>query len=213
VIFFHGNGESVADYLPDFADTFNHLGVNALFAKYRGYGGSTGQPALGTMLEDVESIFVAAGVAEARVVAMGRSVGSIYAIELARRHPGIAGLVLESGIADVLERLELRVRPEELGTTRDALAAEVAAKLDHRAKLGAYPGRFLALHARGDHLVAPSHAERNHTWAAGPDKELVILPNGDHNSIFAANADAYVAALGRFLARCGARPSPSTVSA
>jgi len=206
LLHFHGNGEVVADHLPDLAQALQALGVNLCFVEYRGYGGSTGEPALAAMLEDGEAVFSALGLPEARVVAFGRSVGSIYAIELARRHPQLAGLVLESGIADVLERVLLRVRPEELGADLAALEAEVALQLDHRAKLGAFRGRLLALHAAGDGLVPPSHAERNVSWAGGSEATLVLLPEGDHNSIFAENRPAYLAALGEFLVRCGARP-------
>src|SRR5215470_10038677 len=46
VVYFHGNGEVVADYLPGFPDWLRQAGYNVLLAEYRGYGMSTGQPAL-----------------------------------------------------------------------------------------------------------------------------------------------------------------------
>jgi pimeloyl-ACP methyl ester carboxylesterase len=202
IIFFHGNGEVVADYLPDFARELNALGVNVFFAEYRGYGASTGTPTLAAMLDDVDAIFAAAGAPEERTIAFGRSVGSIYAIELVKRHPRIAGLVLESGIADVLERVLLRVRPEELGGDMASLEAEASRLLDHQAKLGAYRGKLLVLHAQQDTLVLPSHAQRNHDWAASADKRLVLLPAGDHNSIFVFNHETYLAELRSFVDRC-----------
>ena len=65
------------------------------------------------------------GCPASELIFFGRSVGSIFAIEAASRFPDAAGLVLESGIADVLERLLLRVQPEELGVTAQELAAVV----------------------------------------------------------------------------------------
>jgi hypothetical protein len=47
--------------------------------------------------------------------------------------------------------------------------------------------------------VPVSHAERLYAWANAP-KQLLILPHGDHNSILAANRDAYFAAVGKFIA-------------
>ena len=92
------------------------MGWDLLLAEYRGYGGSTGEPLLGRMLDDVEAVLRAAGPPE-RLVVFGRSVGSLFALEAVARCPGVAGLVLESAIADPLERLLLRVTPRELGVT------------------------------------------------------------------------------------------------
>ena len=49
VVHFHGNGEAVADYVPDFTDALTNLGLNSLFVEYREYGGSTGQAQLVAM--------------------------------------------------------------------------------------------------------------------------------------------------------------------
>lgn len=201
LVHFHGNGEIVADYIPGFAAAIGALGLNSFFAEYRGYGGSSGAPLMATMLDDAVATFDAAGVDPSRAFVFGRSVGSIYAIEVAHRRPGIAGLILESGIADPLERVLLRVEPSELGVTQAALQAEARQRFDHRVKLRAYTNPLLVLHARQDHLVHRSHAERNHTWAGSQDKELVLFDRGDHNSILAANRDAYFTALAAFFAR------------
>lgn len=198
LLHFHGNGEVVADNLA-LVPHLAALGPSVFLAEYRGYGASTGTPRLGAMLDDTEAIFQAVGAPESRVVVYGRSVGSLYALEVAARHPGIAGLVLESGIADVLERLLLRADPAELGATREQLAAAVAGRLDHRAKLGAYRGPLLILHAAHDHLVDVTHAERNHAWSSSPVKRLVVLPRGDHNSILGENWEAYWEALSEFV--------------
>jgi len=201
LIHFHGNGEVVADYVDDDGDhAFASLGVNVLYAEYRGYGASEGEPSFVSMLDDVDAIFDSVGADPSRTFAFGRSVGSIYAIELIRRRPAIRGLIIESGIADPLERVLLRVRPEELGTDLATLAAEASAVLDHRKKLAAYRGKLLVLHARGDDLVDMSHAERNHASGGGDDKRLVLFDRGDHNSIMAYNRAAYLRAVADFIA-------------
>jgi len=199
VIHFHGNGETAADYLGPYLDAVTALGVNCLLAEYRGYGGSTGEPALGKMLDDVARIVEATGQPPERIAMFGRSVGSIFAIHGASLYPELAGLIVESGVADVLERLLMRVHPDELPGGAPALRAAVSARLDHRAKLSGYRGPFLAMHARGDSLVDVSHAERAHAWAAGP-KSLRIFERGDHNTIISANQPAYFETIGEFLA-------------
>jgi pimeloyl-ACP methyl ester carboxylesterase len=155
---------------------------------------------LGRLLGDVAGIVAAVGRPVEELVAYGRSVGSIFARELADRFPKIAGLVLESGIADVLERLLLRLRPEALGVTGEDLAEAVQRRLDHRAKLASYRGPLLVMHARDDAVVDPSHAVRNHDWASSQRKQLTWFERGGHNNLMGANWPAYVDALRHFVA-------------
>jgi pimeloyl-ACP methyl ester carboxylesterase len=199
VVHFHGNGEVVADWQGGFEDAVRGMGWDLLLAEFRGYGGSTGEPQLGRMLDDVEAVMRAAGPPE-RLVVFGRSVGSLFALEAVARFPGVAGLILESAIADPLERLLLRVDPRELGVDEATFAAAVAARLDHRAKMGGYRGPVLILHSRHDGLVEVRHAEQLAAWAGGP-VTLRIFEEGDHNSILAENEEAYLEGVGEFLAR------------
>ena len=202
VVYYHGNGETVADHLPDPAEQWLDLGVDLVIVSYRGYGGSTGTPLLRTMLQDVQPVFESLQTEAARLIVFGRSLGSLYATEFAYRYPQVAGLILESGIADPLERVLLRARPEELGGSAQQLRAEVDDCLNQQRKLAAYPGPVLVLHALGDTLVDASHARRNHLWA-GAEKSLVLFERGDHNSILAANHQHYFAAIAAFLAKAG----------
>lgn len=198
VVHFHGNGEVVGDWREGFPEWLAERGCDLLLAEYRGYGMSTGEPLLGTMLGDVPAIVRAAGLDPRRVVFFGRSVGSIFALEGVARFPEAAGLVLESGIADVLERLLLRVEPEELGVTEAAFETEVARRLDHRAKISAYRGPALLLHAARDGLVDAEHSRKLASWAGG-QVTLRLLPNGDHNSVLGENQAEYLGALETFL--------------
>jgi pimeloyl-ACP methyl ester carboxylesterase len=199
VVHFHGNGEVVADWQDGLDEAVAAMGWDLLLAEYRGYGGSTGEPLLGRMLDDVEAVMRAAG-PPGRVVVFGRSVGSLFALEAVRRFPGVAGLVLESAIADPLERLLLRLRPRELGVSGAELEAAMAARFDQRAKIAAYPGPVLLLHTRRDGLVDLDHAERLARWAGGPAR-LRVFEEGDHNSILAANAGAYLGEVAAFLSQ------------
>jgi pimeloyl-ACP methyl ester carboxylesterase len=197
VVHFHGNGEVVADWQDGFPEVIGRMGWDLLLAEYRGYGASTGQPQLGRMLDDVAAVLCAAGPPE-RLVVFGRSVGSLFALEAVARCPTVAGLVLESAIADPLERLLLRISPRELGVDAATFEAAVAARLDHRAKLAGYRGPVLVMHTRHDGLVDVSHAERLAAWAGGP-ATLRVFEAGDHNSILFENQEAYLGLVGEFL--------------
>jgi pimeloyl-ACP methyl ester carboxylesterase len=199
LLHFHGNGEVVADWLEGFPELVASMGANLFLAEYRGYGMSTGTPQLGRMLEDVARVVEGCGAPPERLVPFGRSVGSIFAIEAAARWP-VAGLVLESGVADPRERLRLRLDPRELGLSEEEFAAPFARRLDHRAKLARHRGPALVLHAADDDLVPPDNARRLAAWTAGP-AELCLLPRGGHNAILSENLEAYAGALADFLAR------------
>ena len=191
LVHFHGNGEIVSDYRGPLEEAFKSLGCNICFVEYRGYGASTGIPALEGMLDDVDCLFKALNTSEERLIVMGRSVGSLYAVHLVHRFPLIAGLVLESGIADVLERLLLRMRPEELEVSLAEMEAAVNASFNQQKKLSSYKGPLLVLHAEKDFLVDVSHGKRLHQWGGGSQKELNIFPDGDHNSIMMVNWQDY----------------------
>ncbi|HEX8203707.1 MAG TPA: alpha/beta hydrolase, partial [Isosphaeraceae bacterium] len=215
LLHFHGNGELAAEYAADDVELFRRMGVNVCFAEYRGYGASTGEPALGAMLGDGERIVRALGVPPERIVAFGRSLGSLYAIELARRLPRLAGLIIESGVADVLELIRLFLPDVAgLGTTEAELATEVEAHFNLKRSLEGFAGDLLILHAAGDRLLNASHARRLHDWAGAREKKLVLFETGDHNSILFANLPAYLREVDAFLRRAGimaddrARPSP-----
>jgi len=139
----------------------------------------------------VEPVFEAIGRPEDEIVVFGRSVGSMFALEMARRHPGLAGLIVESGIADPLERLRVRVRPEELGVTDEELAAAAEERLDHRRKLEGFRGRMLVMHAADDSLLHVGHGKRLAAWGPEGRTDLVVFPSGDHNGIMAENMHAY----------------------
>jgi pimeloyl-ACP methyl ester carboxylesterase len=198
LIHFHGNGEIVDDYLGDFVALIARMGCNCLLAELRGYGLSTGRAELGRMLGDVVPLVESLGRPQQQLIFFGRSVGSIFAIEAAARFPGAAGLILESGVADVRERLLLRVTPTELGVTTEEFDAVVAEFLDHQQKMATYPGPVLVLHTQNDGLVDVSHAERLYQWAAGK-KRLQIFPRGHHNDIMYVNSREYFALVDEFI--------------
>ena len=96
--------------------------------------------------------------------------------------------MLESGIADVRQRLTLRVRAHELGVDSGRLWDAIEQTFDHRAKLERTRCPVLVMHALGDHLVDPDHARTLARWA-GDRAELVLFRHGDHNTIHAYNGE------------------------
>ena len=203
LLHFHGNGELVHHWNTEFANWAVSLGFDVFLAEYRGYGDSEGIPRLASMLDDVSAIVEATGVSPGRIMAFGRSIGSLYAVEMVHRYPGTMGLVLESGIANLMERILVRVTPEELNSSQAMLEAALDSKFNQERKLRRYTNPCLFLHAEQDNLVVIGHAESNLKAAATEDKELVRFSRGDHNSIFAMNQQVYLSKLAGFMQRLG----------
>jgi len=190
LIHFHGNAETVADYLDDFAGEIMSMKMNLFLAEYRGYGMSEGEPALVSMFDDIPAIVSASGADPSRIIFFGRSLGSIFATHAAHLYPEAAGLVLESGIADPLEWILSKIEPRHLDCSADELRTEAGLFLNHQEKLAGFRGRTLIMHTRKDELIAYDHAVRFHSWAPEP-KELVIFERGYHNNIMEVNRKNY----------------------
>lgn len=199
IIHFHGNGEFVDDYLGEFEERIAAMGANLLLAEYRGYGMSSGTPALADMLDDVRLLVEASGAAPERIIFFGRSLGSLYAVHGASLYPRAAGLIVESGIADPLERILMRIEPRHVEADEEQLRSAVRRHLNQRRKIVAFHGRVMIMHARRDDMVDVSHAKRLYSWACQP-KELVLFERGDHATILAANREAYFSAIRQFIA-------------
>lgn len=198
IVHFHGNGEVVADYLDGFPELIGRMGCNCFLAEFRGYGASSGTPQLGKMLEDVERTIRAIGQPPGKLILFGRSVGSLFAVKAIELFADAAGLILESAVADPLERLLLRLHPDELGTTPEGLRSAVSQAMDIRQALSRFAQPVLILHTRNDGLIDPSHAERLAEWCAGP-VHLEIFPQGNHNDIMAVNASRYFTLISNFI--------------
>ena len=198
LLHFHGNGEIVDDWQGDFVSLIQKMGCNVFLAELRGYGQSTGEPQLGKMLEDVVPTVEALQRPASDLIFFGRSVGSIFAIEAAEKFPSAAGLIIESGVADVEERLLLRISPEELGVSVAEFESVISQNLNHQQKIKSYPGPVLVMHTQYDGLVDVSHGQRLYDWAGGR-KRLKIFPHGNHNDIMYVNAREYFGGLAEFI--------------
>ena len=205
ILHFHGNGELASEYWSELAPVFLNAGLNVCFVDYRGYGASDGPPNLIGQLADNYRLVKELGIAPERLIVYGRSLGSLFATDLAHCYPGVAGLVLESSIARLREDWPLTREARQLGKTETELEREVAEWFDNEAKLAGYRGDLLVLHAANDWDLDRSHADRLYAWCGSQRKKIVIFPQGDHNSILAVNKYAITEELGLLAERTGLR--------
>jgi len=197
ILFFHGNGEIVADY-DDIGPLFNRLGLNLMAVDYRGYGCSDGTPTVATMMADCHRILEFSEKWKGQngfsgpMIVMGRSLGSASALELAAACPeGIDGLIVESGFAwagPLLRRLG--VDPDRLGFNESSGFANVG-------KIERFDKPTLIIHAEFDHIIPFSDGQALFEASAAEEKELMVIPGANHNDIFMRGLDGYLDAVSR----------------
>lgn len=201
ILFFHGNGEIVADY-DEMGPLYNRLGLNFLPVDYRGYGRSGGQPSIAAMMQDCHTIlrYVTNWLPEhgysGPLVLMGRSLGSASVLELAASHPDqAAGLIIESGFAFAGPLLQLLgVNPQTLGFTEEA-------GFNHLAKIRTWHKPLLIIHAQFDQIIPYRDAQALYDACPSREKTLVQIPGANHNDLFLVGLEQYLQAITTFVAK------------
>ena len=198
ILYFHGNGEVVSDY-DYIAPLYNQLGINLFVADYRGYGSSGGTPTFTNMVADAHSIFkgfgdiLRQGHHSGDLFVMGRSLGSMSAVELAFHYGGqIKGLIIESGVGSMVKMMtRLGFSMEFLGITD--------VEFPNLAKIRTITLPTLIIHAEFDSLAPLTGAKELFENVAAKDKRLIIIPWADHNTIMLVGIEPYFKAIEEFV--------------
>jgi len=198
ILFFHGNGEVVSDY-DEFAPFYHKIRANLAVADYRGYGASGGSPTFNNLVKDCHRLLPAAKEVLAQkgfqenLWIMGRSLGSISALELAYNYPEkIRGLIIESGFASVtrlIKHLGLPARGIDLELIEQELLSMIR-------KISV---PTLIIHGEFDNLVPLLEAQDLLAQLGTTEKRLVIIPEADHNSVMFSDIDQYFGAIHNFI--------------
>ncbi len=195
ILFFHGNGEIVADY-DELGPLYNRMGINFVAADYRGYGRSTGQPTITAMMRDSHVIldylnkWLDENGYRGPFIVMGRSLGSASVLELVFHYKGsIDGLILESGFAYAGPLLQL------LGINLNAMGFKEAAGFRNVDKIRDFDRPTLVIHAELDHIIPFSDGKALYDACPAPDKTLLMIPGANHNDIFARGLSEYMKAV------------------
>jgi alpha-beta hydrolase superfamily lysophospholipase len=198
ILFFHGNGEVASDY-DDIASYYLERKLNLVVADYRGYGASTGSPTLTHLVADARPIYrsIRAELASRGLRddfwVMGRSLGSTSALELAHQYQEeIRGLIIESGFLNIL-RVLVHL---DIPTGDVPLQAIDRQCID---MIGEIRLPTLIIHGEMDNIVPLSEAELLYEQIGAKDKELVVIPEANHNDIMSTGTDQYFDALQRFV--------------
>lgn len=195
ILFFHGNGEIVADY-DEMGSAYNRIGINFLPVDYRGYGRSTGEPTITAMMRDCHLVFdfvkkwlLDKGY-KGPLILMGRSLGSASVLEIASHYKDqIDGLIVESGFAFSGPLLQL------LGINLRAINFSEEMGFGNLDKIQRFDKPTLIIHAELDHIIPFSDGQALYDASPSSDKTLLKIPNANHNDIFMRGFSEYMAAV------------------
>jgi fermentation-respiration switch protein FrsA (DUF1100 family) len=195
LLFFHGNGEIVADY-DELGAVYNQSGINLLAVDYRGYGRSGGRPTVTAMMQDCHIIFhfvlkwLQQNDFTGPLLLMGRSLGSASVLELAANYKNlIDGLIVESGFAYAGPLLIL------LGIDVAALGFKEEKGFRNVDKIRNFDKPTLIIHAEFDHIIPYSDGQTLYDTCPSGNKKLLKIPGANHNDIFMRGFQEYLAAV------------------
>ena len=195
ILFFHGNGEIVADY-DDLGRLYTSTGINFLPVDYRGYGHSTGTPTITAMIRDAHAVFdytlrwLAENGHTGHFVVMGRSLGSASVLELLANYKNmIDGAIIESGFAYSGTLLRL------LNITMKSIGLKEEDGFRNSDKILSFDKPTLIIHAEQDHIIPFADGQALYDASPAQDKKLLEIPGANHNDIFLRGMQEYMQAI------------------
>jgi alpha-beta hydrolase superfamily lysophospholipase len=200
ILYFYGNGEVASEY-TDIARFYHHKMINLVVADYRGYGMSQGKPSFANMQKDAHILLRATkeelssrGFQENLLWVMGRSLGSVCALELAFHYPmDIRGVIIESGLVSIVKA----VRSLGLASSSDADLKSL--ERESLAELNDISLPALIIHGEYDEIVPLRSAELLFMHLGSPEKYVVTIPFAGHNDIMFVEPEKYFGSIHHFI--------------
>jgi uncharacterized protein len=197
LLYFHGNGSNLGD-LTQIAAIFHQLEVSVLLIDYRGYGKSSPVfPNEARVYQDAEAAWQyltqKQKIKPQQIFIYGHSLGGAIAIELASKHPDIAGLITEGTFTSVKEMASLLP-----GLKMLPLSWLVTQRFDSITKIKSLETPILILHGAGDRTIPPLMAKKLYAAATEP-KNLAIFPEAGHNNLPESDLQKYLFTLQEFM--------------
>jgi fermentation-respiration switch protein FrsA (DUF1100 family) len=207
LLYLHGNGDNISANAAH-AVRLHSLGLSVLLFDYRGYGRSGGGfPSEATVYADAETawqyLVEQRRLSPNHIFIYGHSLGGAVAIELARRHPEAAGLIVESSftsMADMARRLGVfRIFP---------LGVLLHQRFENISKVRSLRIPVLFLHGTSDRTV-PFQMSQQLFSAAPEPKQLLLIPGGHHADCATVSRILYLTTMQAFVSPVPAPAQPT----
>ena len=197
LLYFHGNGSNNGD-LTELAAIFHQLEVSVLLIDYRGYGKSSPIfPNEARVYEDAlaawQYLTQVQQIEPERIFVYGHSLGGAIAIELATKHPEMAGLITEGTFTSIQDMASLMP-----GMKLFPLRWLVTQRFDNLTKIKSLQTPILILHGTADEVIPLYMSKKLYTAAPEP-KQLEIIERAGHNNLPEFNLQRYLLTLKQFI--------------
>ncbi|NEP86428.1 MAG: alpha/beta hydrolase [Okeania sp. SIO2C2] len=201
LLYLHGNGINIGANVEQ-AYRFQKLGFDVLLIDYRGYGRSKGNfPSEAQIYQDVEIVWNylvnQREINPQNILVYGHSLGGAIAIELAIRHPKMAGLIIQSSFTSMQGMVDYRGRMYRFFPIKLILHQI----FDSITKLRKLDIPIMLIHGREDGSVPAYMSEKLFAVTPAKIKDLYIVPGADHNDVAAIAGDEYLERLNKFINR------------
>ncbi|MEL6814188.1 MAG: alpha/beta fold hydrolase, partial [Cyanobacteria bacterium J06598_3] len=200
ILYFCGVGNNMGDYnYLARMSAFRQLGFLVLAFDYRGYGRSGGDfPHETQLYEDAEVVWdylrESQGIPAEQIVIYGESMGGAIALDLAIKHPDANALIMQSSFTSMAEAIN--ARPATKVFPVNSILSERFESLD---KIDGLKMPVLFLHGQVDSVIPAEMSQRLHDATPTPYKQLFLIPNADHVSIYQPGSNSYLRAIQRLM--------------
>lgn len=209
ILYLGGDSFHIDAYGADVDRAAAALPANLMLLDYRGYGRSSGTPAIESVKADAVAAFDALRERNGgRPIAVhGFSLGSFLAAHIATQRP-VAGLVLESTATNVDDWAHAQIP----WLAKPFIHVDIAEALRRQSNvdaLRAYRGPLLLLTGSRDPITPPRFAQRLFEASPTPAaaKRVVIAPGKTHGDVL--ESEAAIAAYREFVKMLTSSPTPA----
>ena len=199
IVLFHGAREKVGDY-DLVASHFLQHQIALLVVTIRGYGWSRGEPTITNYFSDLPAIhnavskLIAGRFNEIPVFVMGRSLGSMRAIETIQLYPeSYRGMILESSFAETrafFQNLGCNLQEHELSEDDFFQPVDKVSNIEKPT---------LILHGSRDQLVSIREAEKLQSFSGAKTKQFHIIPGAEHDNLMSVGDELYFETIKKFI--------------
>lgn len=169
---------------------------NILAIDYQGYGLSDGEASFSTMMNDAQ-LAISTLNKDENVYVYGLSLGSVMATSIAN-DKRVAGLIIEGGITNVAEMVQLYQSRRLLGNLID-VQLDNKLKFDNIAALKGINKPILIIHGEKDNNIPLSMGEALYNASSHGLSELYSVPEGGHCDTFIKDGTNYLPRINKFI--------------